>query len=1184
MTLSGLLSALVSTPEFQELLAETHSPSLSREVIVPDAATAYALATLWTEYGGPVFVVTPNAESARRLTDQLAIWCGSAAPVLQLPETDNIPFERYVPDLGATHQRLRALSALRTWRGKGRAPLVVASTAAVTYRTPSVAAYDAATDTISVGDRFNIGDLLRRWTQCGYVIEPTVDIPGTASHRGGILDIYPASSDAPVRIEFFDDEVDSIREFETDTQRSTTSIKSILVPPAVETLPAFADREQVQKLITRVDFDRAAAEPRDRIPSELGRILEGEWLDEIGYYAGFFNEGSVFDFLPDDALLVKLRPSAIQDAAQTGDRRTGELRANKERRGEVPLHFPQPHIDWGLLADALNKPRRSISLTPWGVDAELPGGVLRLPIEPAPLTASGIERAVEMMADRQASSLRTVIMSNHASRIVELSKQSNVTVKFKKSIPKPLEPGDVFLVQGTLRQGFTVLANDRRNLGVITDAEMFGTAKERRQVRKRPVRKGPALEQLQPGSYVVHIEHGIAIFNGTQVMGDEGREYLVLEYAESDKLYVPTEHLDRIQLYHGPSDNAPKLTRLGTQEWTRARSRARRATEQLAGQLIALYAARELTEGFAADKDTPWQDSMEASFPYEETADQLTTLEQVKKDLESSHPMDRLVCGDVGYGKTEIALRAAFKVVQSGRQVAILVPTTVLAQQHFDTFSERLQPFPATVEMLSRFRSDAEQKATVQHLAAGSVDIVIGTHRLLQRDVRFKELGLVIVDEEHKFGVTHKERLKQFRTQIDIMSLSATPIPRTLQMSLAGIRDMSTIETPPEERLPIKTYVTEESDELVREAILREVDRGGQVFYLHNRVKDIDLVTARLMRLVPEARFELGHGQMVEDDLEQVMAAFEKREFDVLVCTTIIESGIDLPNANTLIVDRADMFGLSQLYQLRGRIGRGTNRAYAYLMIPRGKALTETADARLNTILAATELGAGFQIALRDLEIRGMGNILGGEQSGHVAAIGFDLYTKLLADTVADMKAGKKPSTDGDSPASSPIEFSTVRIDLGVDARIPDSYIEDLAQRLSVYQRLARMHQVDALSDLHEELRDRFGPVPRNIELLLAAEKMRVLAEQAGVDSVMITESRATLNLKEPTGGARSALQKALGRGVDVGHMQIRVEIDRDEPDWVEELSAVFDQMLMFRERLIAMAEAAAGQPVGVGD
>ncbi len=1182
MTLAGLFPALTSTLEFEELIAQAHSPVLDREVIAPDAATAYSIAALWNEYGAPVFVITHSPDTARKISDQLSIWCGEAAPVLQFPEADSIPFERYVPDLGATHQRLRVLSALRNWNGKGRAPLVVASSTAVSYRTPLASEYDAATRDVAVGDRFDIAQLMREWTAAGYALEPTVDIPGTMSHRGGIVDIFPISSDLPVRIEFFDDEVDSIREFEVESQRSSTNLKSVHVPPASDILPAYADHEAVKASINRVDFDTAVGESRDRIPAELGRVTEGERLDELGFYAGFFNRGSVFDFLPADSLVITVRPGEIRDSAETAGRRLSELRGNKERRGEVPRGFPQPHIEFGLLSDALNRPARKISLTPWGVDSELPGGALRLPIEPSPLTTGGLENAIELVTDRHESSLRTALLSNHASRIVEFAKSTGLKLKTRDAIKKWLEPGDVSLVQGTLRQGFTVLARDRRTLAVITDAEIFGVAKERRKVRRRPVRKGPALEQLQPDSYVVHIEHGIAKFKGTQVMGDKGQEYLVLEYAEEDKLYVPTEQLDRIQLYHGPSDSAPRLTRLGTQEWSRARARARRATEQLAGELIALYAARELTEGFETGTDTPWQDSLEASFPFEETPDQLSTLAQVKKDLEASHPMDRLVCGDVGYGKTEIALRAAFKVVQSGRQVAILVPTTVLAQQHFETFTERLQPFPASVELLSRFRSDAEQKAVVAGLAAGSVDIVIGTHRLLQRDVRFKNIGLVIIDEEHKFGVTHKERLKQFRTQIDVMSLSATPIPRTLQMSLAGIRDMSTIETPPEERLPIKTYVTEESDELVREAILREVDRGGQVFFLHNRVKDIDLVAAKLMKLVPEARFDIGHGQMAEDDLEQVMGAFEKHKFDVLVCTTIIESGIDLPNANTLIVDRADTFGLSQLYQLRGRIGRGANRAYAYLMIPHGKALTETADARLNTILAATELGAGFQIALRDLEIRGMGNILGGEQSGHIAAIGFDLYSKLLADTVADLKSGKKPADGTDSTPL--IEFSTVRIDLGMDARIPDSYVEDLAQRLSVYQRLARMHEVSAVEDLRDEMRDRFGPVPRNVDLLLAAEKMRILAEQAGVDSVSITEERATLNLKEPTGGARSALQKWLGRGVVVGHMQIRAEIDREDPDWVEELTALFEQILMFRERLIEMAQAAAQQAVGAGD
>ena len=532
--------------------------------------------------------------------------------------------------------------------------------------------------------------------------------------------------------------------------------------------------------------------------------------------------------------------------------------------------------------------------------------------------------------------------------------------------------------------------------------------------------------------------------------------------------------------------------------------------------------------------------------------------------------MDRLVCGDVGYGKTEIALRAAFKTVQSGRQVGILVPTTVLAQQHLETFSERLEPFPVSVEMLSRFRTDRQQKEIIKKIANGSVDIVIGTHRLLQKDIHFKDLGLVIIDEEHKFGVSHKERLKRLRTQVDVMTLSATPIPRTLHMSLAGVRDTSTIETPPEERLPIKTYVSEESDDLTREAILRELDRDGQVFYLHNRVKDIELIGNRIQELVAEATVGIGHGQMPEDELEQVMAAFERREFNILLCTTIIESGIDLPNVNTLIVDRADMFGLTQLYQLRGRIGRGTNRAYAYLMVPRAKQLTEQAEQRLNTILAATELGAGFQIALRDLEIRGIGNLLGSEQSGQISAIGFDLYTKLLAEAVRQLK-----ESEGGQDAVTPSlpEFSSVRVDIGIDARIPDSYIEDLAQRLSIYQRLARINSDSELDDLDEEIRDRFGPMPTHVKLLMKTARMRILAGHAEIDLVAANETRSTLSLQQPTDGARAPLQRQLGSGVDVGHMQIRVQIDRDDPEWIDDLMAVIEQIKMFKEQMIQMMD-----------
>ena len=1170
MSLSGLLPLLGETEQFAALLNSLRAPRARAAAIAPDPATEYVVAALWRESDAPMFVLTPNPESARKLHDRLFTWLGDDAPIFHFAESEDIPFERYVPDLGASHQRLRALAALRGEIKGVKKPLVVASIRAATQATLERAAFDSSTHLLSVRDRINLGAQVRQWLDMGYSHEPTVEIPGTISRRGGILDIFPVSRDRPVRIELFDDEIETIRHFDPGTQRSTGKIRSITIPPARETLPRLASEDRVQELLGAMELIGTSEEAQRRIPSDLSQMLAGESLDEVSFYAGFFNLGNIFDYLSAESLMVVLRPGAIEEMSRSLDRRLVQLRSAKEKRGDVPAGFAQPHIEWGFISDAMNARPKSVTLSPWGVDSELPDGSLGLPINPSALVGGGVEKALELIKNGVAEKKRTVVITNHAQRFHELAHEQEIETVLAKTLAVAPEQGEVQIVTGHLLNGFSIDAADGSTVSVMSDAEVFGIQKERRRIRKRPIRKGPALEQLKPGSYVVHIEHGVARFVGTKVMGSEGQEYLVLEYAEDDKLYVPTDHLDRIQLYHGTADAAPKLTRLGTQEWNKARARAKRATEQLAGELIALYASRQVATGFAASADTPWQDSLEASFPYEETPDQLTTIEAVKADMESSSPMDRLVCDDVGYGKTEIALRAAFKAVQSGRQVAILVPTTVLAQQHLETFTDRLEPFPVAVEMLSRFRSDRQQKEIIGKIADGSVDIVIGTHRLLQKDVRFKDLGLVIIDEEHKFGVSHKERLKQLRTQVDVMTLSATPIPRTLHMSLAGVRDMSTIETPPEERLPIKTYVSEDSDDLVREAILRELDRGGQVFYLHNRVKNIELVANKIQKLVPEANLQIGHGQMPEDDLERVMAEFERGEFDVLLCTTIIESGLDLPNANTLIIDRADMFGLSQLYQLRGRIGRGANRAYAYLMVPRAKQLTEQAEQRLNTILAATELGAGFQIALRDLEIRGIGNLLGAEQSGQISAIGFDLYTKLLAEAVRQLKE----ADSSDSTATPPVrEFSTVRVDIGIDARIPDSYIEDLAQRLSIYQRLARIRVESEIDDLDEEIRDRFGPMPTHVKLLMKMARMRSMAEQAGVELVAAKETRATLTLKEPTGGARVPLQKQLGTGVDVGHMQIRVEIDRDDPEWIDELMAVLDQLKMFQERMAQMME-----------
>ena len=755
-------------------------------------------------------------------------------------------------------------------------------------------------------------------------------------------------------------------------------------------------------------------------------------------------------------------------------------------------------------------------------------------------------------------------------------------VQSLKEIPAP---GSITVLQTTgagLSEGH-VLSIDGHKLVVLSDAEIFGVAKQRRPQRRRSVTRERMLSELSPGDYVVHVEHGVGKFLGTgRTDRDDGeREYLMVEYAQRDKLYVPMDHLDRVTPYIASMDRPPTLTRLGTQEWRRAKERAARSTREMAGELLSLYANRELAEGNTFAPDTPWQAELEDSFPYEETPDQSTTIADVKADMEQSRPMDRLVCGDVGYGKTEIALRAAFKAVMDGKQVAVLVPTTVLAQQHYVTFSERLRAFPVNVEVLSRFRTLREQRNIVDGLATGKIDICIGTHRLIQKDVVFKDAGLVIVDEEQRFGVAHKERLKQMRREVDVLTLTATPIPRTLHLSLAGVRDMSTIETPPEERLPIKTYVSEFSDELIREAIRRELDRQGQVFFLHNRVYNIDYMAGYVRMLVPEATVGVGHGQMPEDRLEQTMVDFAEGKMDVLVCTTIIESGLDIPNVNTLIVDRADAFGLAQLYQLRGRVGRGARRAYAYLLIPPARSLTEPAEKRLKTMLAATELGAGFHIAMKDLEIRGAGNILGAEQSGHIHAVGFDLYTRLLSGAVEELRAYRESggAVDGMEPSQEKVADHlanriasdvtiSASVDLGIPASIPEEYVPDLSTRLSVYRKLAEITSQAEAASMQDELVDRFGPLPWQVENLLYTVRLKLLAGKAGVQSITREEGVIVLRLREDTGGAKNALQRLLGRAVTVGNNRVRLVLGRLTDSWEGPLVSTVEELAEFRERL----------------
>ena len=708
------------------------------------------------------------------------------------------------------------------------------------------------------------------------------------------------------------------------------------------------------------------------------------------------------------------------------------------------------------------------------------------------------------------------------------------------------------LVQGSLSGGWTFESVTGDVL--FTDAEIFGFVKKRRAVSKRPVPRDVFLSELSIGDYVVHVDHGIAKFAGLTRIGlDNGeREYLILEYAAADRLYVPTDQADRVGRYVGPGGYMPSLSRLGTQEWNRAKQRVKEAANRLAEELLTLYSSREVLDGFAFSLDTVWQQELEASFPYVETPDQLEAVQDVKRDMEEARPMDRLVCGDVGYGKTEVALRSAFKAVMDGMQVAVLVPTTVLAQQHMSTFNERLGAFPVRLELLSRFRSQKEQQEVVQGLANGSVDICIGTHRLIQKDIIFKNLGLVIIDEEQRFGVSHKERLKQLRQEVDVLTLSATPIPRTLHMSLVGVRDMSTMETPPQERYPVKSYVAPYDELVVREAVLREMERNGQVFYVHNRVQRIDWISRRLKKLIPEARIGIAHGQMHEHMLEEVMLDFSAGRVDVLVCTTIIESGLDLPNVNTLIVDNADKMGLTQLYQLRGRVGRGANRAYAYFFYTKGKELTDAAQKRLRTILEASELGAGFRIAMKDLEIRGAGNLLGSEQSGHMGAVGFELYNRMLAEAVAELKTEgrRKPSL---MPAPT--------VDLPLTAHIPEDYVLDISTRLALYMKLAKISSTVELDELGAEMEDRFGPLPVEAVNLLYMVKLKLMAGTSNIQEITWEKGQVVIRLLSGARMDRSYLQEQFGDKLKVGTNQLRLDVKRAGRRWQSVLEDVIVKM-----------------------
>jgi len=1129
---------------------------------VPHGAKSFLAAALALAPDGErICWIARDAEIGDRVAEELAAWLGDPALVAVLEPRTSLAYERseLVPD--ETAARVAALSA---WRA-GTARVLVASVQALLQATLAPSDLPDRLRMLRAGARIGLDVLLAELLERGYT--PVLEVAGRGefARRGGIVDVFPPSAALPVRIEFFGDEIDSLRAFDPTDQRSVDTVGEVALLPATEFLLPAGGADEI-----RARLGRLASRLPERLAQDLARfagdvsperpaaVVSGRALaagDAAEVWARVVAPFTGLDHLDPGTLFVLDEPGDLADAAEFLWRQADERHGEMAEAGELPRDWPSaflPPRDWKARLHGA----RTLELT-WQSEAGAAEGMAyasagltsgdlfgwREPVLPPGRT----ERLVDGVEHWLGEGARVVLASDQAPRLAELLGEAGHAVGIVHRVTEAPPPGAIALVERSLNGGFE---GGPDGLALVTDRELFGSVRVRRPKAMRRVVPRDILERLSPGDLVVHIDHGIARYERMLRRGEPGqeRDYLELSFAAGDRIFVPVEQINRVSRYSGSEH--PQLSRLGGTDWLRTKQRVRKAVSDLAEELLRLYAKREAADGFPYAPDSPWQLEMEASFPYEETPDQLRAAEEVKADMQTRRPMDRLVVGDVGYGKTEVALRAAFKATQDGKQVAVLVPTTVLAGQHFATFSQRFAAFPITVRLLSRFVGAREQERTVAGLANGTVDVVIGTHRLLSKDVAFRDLGLVVVDEEQRFGVAAKERLKQLRAAVDVLTLSATPIPRTLNLALAGIRDLSVIETPPEDRLPIQTRVAEASAGLVRDAILRELDRGGQVFYVHNRVETIEAQAEQLRRLLPGARIVVGHGQMAEGTLEKVMLAFAAGEADVLVCTTIIESGLDIPNANTIVIDRADTLGLAQLYQLRGRVGRSSRRAYAYLLYRRRERMSEEARKRLQAIFNASELGAGFQIALADLEIRGAGNILGGEQSGHMAAVGFDLYSRLLSEAVEEAKARREDRV--------PVrEAPQAVVDLPVDAHLPDDYVPEVAQKLELYRRLARARTVGDVAAFRQEVTDRYGPMPAPVLRLVEVAELRLAAESAGVVSLAREEgllvvrfgaglSRATaMQLLSPS-GAGGPLPGVRPGDMTFASNQVRIRLPRD--------------------------------------
>lgn len=1168
----GLFSAYSGLPAWKELLVKLPQEACIALTGMAEGEKPFFAAALAHRTGRPVLLISPTELVAQKQAQDVNRLIGGGAAML--PARD-VQFSRAAASQESTWQRLHVLGEA----AGGHLRVLCISAEGLLDRCVCASRFKAATVTVTEGSACDPVRLIDGLVKSGYERVPMVEGKGQCAMRGAILDVFPPSEADALRIEFFGDEVDSIRRFDCISQRSIARVKEARLTPATECITGDAEAaakrleaalrqapahrieathavataaadgfEPLDMFLSEIDaldaqsdeamkelaatqlIDTAAKNSRGvpslaKKPSEpkladderetaikrhledVERVREGHVIRTAPMWMNVLCDDtcSATDYLPSAIILVDQPDQLPVRAKAKRDAYLEEWR-EAERRGDS---FPAQQELLFAYDDILAalQPRTTLPITDLtrGLGGLKPQSVIEFVSEPVMPYQSRLEPLCKDIADWRAQGFAIVLLTGgeaRGRRLLRALAEQNTPAVYSETLDGNLIASEVILLPVTVNKGFR---NTAAKLILVSDTDLYGTSYQRAKKRQNAGERIASFTDLKPGDYVVHDIHGVGIFDGVVQLNTEGvkRDYLLIRYLGADKLYVPTDQFDRVQKFIGAEHAAPKLNRLGGGEWERQKSKVKAGLKKLAFDLAELYAARQKNTGHAFARETPWQREFEDMFPYELTADQQASVEQIFADMESPRNMDRLLCGDVGYGKTEVALRAAFKAVLDGKQVAILAPTTILVQQHFNTVKKRFAGFPVTFEMLSRFKSAKEQKDVVQRLKEGKIDLLIGTHRMLAKDVHFKNLGLLIVDEEQRFGVNHKESIKHMKTMVDVLTLSATPIPRTLHMSMVGIRDMSILETPPEERMPVKTYVTPYDDAIVAEAVKRELARGGQVYFLYNRVRSIEQMYTRLKTLVPEARIGVAHGQMRENALEDVMLDFYAGAFDVLLCTTIIESGLDVPEANTLIVFDADRFGLSQLYQIRGRVGRSNRQAYAYFTVRRDKLLSETAEKRLAAIREFTEFGAGYRIAMRDLEIRGAGDVLGPEQHGHLSAVGYDMYVKLIEQAVGEAQ-GREETPELDT-----------RVELSIDAYLPEDAVPDERLRIEIYKRIAMIEDDATRLEIEAELIDRFGDIEQPVQNLIAIAHLRAITRRLGVNHLYLKPDGLHLRMDE---------------------------------------------------------------------